>query len=167
MDEGDVTLWFYRNFRAKQQRILISGHWKTMGFSLPAALAAKLCVPDKQFVAIIGDGGFNMVIGDLLTAIQHQIKITLIVLNNKTLQMEKDKMKKSGYNQIGVDLRNPDYVLLARACGWEAYQIDNHVELEETLQKAFTGNQLALVDINTAHITYPDFQNKETMTGEY
>ncbi|MCH5586053.1 thiamine pyrophosphate-binding protein [Shimazuella sp. AN120528] len=158
LDEGDVTLWFYRNFRAKQQQVLISGHWRTMGFGLPAALAAKLCRPDKQVVAITGDGGLNMVLGDLLTAIQHRLKITLVVFNNKTLQMEEDKMKRSGLNRLGVDLVNPDYVALAKACGWEAYRADSHIELEETLQKALTGSQPTLVDVNTASITHPDFR---------
>src|SRR5690606_25151652 len=71
LDEGDSTLWFLRNFRAQHQQIVLSSCWRTMGFGLPAAMAAKCCMPRKQVICITGDGGLAMVLADLLTAARY------------------------------------------------------------------------------------------------
>ena len=59
--------------RQKEQTVLFSGYWRTMGFGLPAAMAAKLIKPEKQVVAIVGDGGLQMVLADLLTATRYEL----------------------------------------------------------------------------------------------
>lgn len=111
LDYGDSTLWFYRCFRADRQSVLVSEHWRTMGFGLPAAIAAKLCAPKRQVIAVVGDGGIEMTLADLLTGTRYKTGLTVVLFNNGTLQMERDKMMKSGYHQIGSDLTNPDFVL--------------------------------------------------------
>ncbi|KPD08211.1 pyruvate oxidase [Aneurinibacillus migulanus] len=156
LDTGDVTVWMNRNFRSQQQEMLFSGEWRTMGFGLPAALAAKLCMPEKQVVAIVGDGGLEMVLADLLTATRYNLQITVIVFNNGYLQMERDKMIVSGFNQEGTDLTNPDFVTLAQACSWNGYRIDSDTKLEEILQQALASNRPALVEVLTAPVVHPE-----------
>ncbi|MCH1625914.1 thiamine pyrophosphate-binding protein [Ferdinandcohnia quinoae] len=156
LDTGDVTVWFNRNFRSQGQTILFSGEWRTMGFGLPAALAAKLCNPEKQVIAIVGDGGIQMTLADLLTAIRYQLNITVIILNNHALQMERDKMIVSGNIQNGVDLTNPDFVKIAEACTWKGYNIKNISELEPTLAEALSKESPTLVSIETAPIVHPE-----------
>jgi pyruvate oxidase len=156
LDTGDVTVWMNRNFRSQQQDMLFSGDWRTMGFGLPAALAAKLCMPERQVVAVVGDGGLEMVLADLLTATRYALQITVVVFNNGYLQMERDKMAVSGYLQEGVKLTNPDFVKLAEACGWNGYRIDSDTRLEEVFQQALASNRPALVEVITAPVVHPE-----------
>ena len=157
LDYGDSTLWFYRNFRPAKQQVLLSSHWRTMGFSLPAAMAARLTSPERQVIAIAGDGGLEMVLAELLTASRYHLKVTLIVFNNGTLQMEKDKMVLKGLNQEGVTLTNPDFSLLAQACGWDGYRVEHSTKLEQVLQHALQSSKPALIDVYTEQRIHPDF----------
>ncbi|WP_010283722.1 thiamine pyrophosphate-binding protein [Bacillus timonensis] len=156
LDTGDVTVWFNRNFRSTKQQIIFSGEWRTMGFGLPAALAAKLCLPEKQVVAIVGDGGLEMTLADLLTAVRYNINITVVIFNNHALQMERDKMIASGSIQKDVDLTNPDFAKIAEACSWKGYSITEESALEETLNKALLHNGPTLVVVETAPIVHPE-----------
>jgi len=156
LDTGDVTVWFNRNFRSTKQQIIFSGEWRTMGFGLPAALSAKLCFPEKQVVAVVGDGGIEMTLADLLTAIRYNLNITVIIFNNHALQMERDKMIASGSVQKDVDLTNPDFVKIAEACSWKGYSIREDSELEATLKKALLHNGPVLIEVETAPIFHPE-----------
>ncbi|RHW34101.1 thiamine pyrophosphate-binding protein [Lysinibacillus yapensis] len=156
LDTGDNTVWTNRNFRQKDQSVLVSGYWRTMGFGLPAAMAAKLIEPEKQVVAIVGDGGLQMVLADLLTATRYELNITVVVLNNESLQMERDKLKVAKKKEVGVDLTNPDFVKLAEACGWKGLRADSDIELESVLEEALNTNAPTLVDISTAQVFFPE-----------
>ncbi|TLS35372.1 thiamine pyrophosphate-binding protein [Pseudalkalibacillus caeni] len=159
LDTGDVTVWMNRNFRPKQQFMLFSGDWRTMGYGLPAALAAKLCAPEKQVISVVGDGGLEMTLADLITAVRYKIDINIIVFNNQALQMERDKMIVDGLLQQGVDLTNPDFVKVAEACGLKGYKVETEAELEEILKLAISTNGPTLVDVDTAPIIHPETKN--------
>jgi pyruvate dehydrogenase (quinone)/pyruvate oxidase len=158
LDEGDSTLWFMRNFRAKRQRILQSSRWRTMGFGLPAAMAASLSNPEQPVLCITGDGGLAMVLADLLTAARYRLRVTVILFNNGALQMERNKMEKKGLVPEGTDITNPDFVRLAEACGWDAWRIRSADDLEQRLQAALTGSNPTLLDVPTAPIPFPQYQ---------
>jgi pyruvate oxidase len=159
LDEGDSTLWFMRNFRAQCELVLLSSNWRTMGFGLPAALAAKLCMPKKPVVCITGDGGLGMVLADLLTAARYQLQVTVIVLNNGALQMEVNKMVSKGFIPEGTELTNPDYIKLAEACGWDAYRVQSEDELDRLLKDVQMCQNPVLLDVPTANATYPNYSN--------
>lgn len=159
LDEGDSTLWFLRNFRAKCQQVLLSERWRTMGFGLSAAIAAKLSSPEKQVICITGDGGLEMVMADLLTAVRYNLQITVVVFNNGTLQMERDKMFMKGLQPEGTMLTNPDFAKVAEACGWNSYRIETFEQLEAAFQQSLPGNKPALLDVLTANIPHPDFKS--------
>lgn len=159
LDEGDHTLWFMRNFRAQCEHVLLSINWRTMGFGLPAALAAKLCKPNMHVICITGDGGLAMVLADLLTAVKYQLQITVIVLNNGTLQMEKNKMALKGLVQEGTALTNPDFIKLAEACGWNAYRIQSKDDLDKLLKTAQMSPKPVLLDVPTAQAVYSNYLN--------
>lgn len=156
IDTGDVTVWMNRNFRQTKQHTLFSGYWRTMGFGLPAAIAAKMEKPEKQVVAIVGDGGLEMVLADLLTATRYNIDITVIVFNNGSLQMESDKIQAAGLKEIGTKLTNPDFVKVAEACGWTAFRVNNEGELESVIQNAIATTGPSFVDIPTAQAFFPE-----------
>ncbi|KQX56584.1 thiamine pyrophosphate-binding protein [Paenibacillus sp. Root444D2] len=159
LDEGDSTLWFLRNFRANHQHVLLSNQWRTMGFGLPAAMAAKLCWPEKQVVCITGDGGLAMVLADLLTATRYGLPITVVVFNNGTLQMERDKMFMKGFQPEGTQLTHLDFATVAEASGWNAYRIETIEQLEEALKHSRTSSIPVLLDVFTAKIPHPDFKS--------
>lgn len=156
LDVGDVTVWMNRNFRQSRQSILFSGYWRSMGFGLPAAITAKLEQPEKQVIAVVGDGGIQMTLADLLTATRYHLDITVIVFNNGALQMESDKMQVLGAREEGTQLTNPDFVQVAEACGWTGFRIDTDKDLESTLERAIHSVGPTLVDIQTAQAFFPE-----------
>lgn len=158
LDEGDSTLWFLRNFRARHQQVLLSSRWRTMGFGLPAALSAKLCYPQKEVICITGDGGLGMVLADLLTAARYGLAITVIVFQNGNLQMEQDKMFMKGLRPKGTLLTNPDFAKAAEACGWHSQQIKSTDQLKEALKQSKISDKPVLLNVFTANIPHPDNQ---------
>lgn len=160
VDTGDHTLWFNRSFRAVNQKILYSGKWRTMGYALPAALAAKLVHPDRQVIAIIGDGGFAMSMMELVTAVTYDLAITILVLNNHSLAMEKHHMMLEGFQPFGVDLVNPNFAQLAQSCGITGLEVRQAEELLPKLQQAMAVDKPVLVDIHTSCLMPPLLEKK-------
>jgi pyruvate oxidase len=155
IDTGDHTIWFNRIFRAKQQQVLYSGKWRTMGFGLPAAISAKLNYPEKQVVALVGDGCFSMTMMELSTAVRYGVPITVVIVNNQSLAMEKNKMLVSGMQPFGVDLTNPNFADLARSFGVEGIRVEQEDELVPALQEAYRLNQPVVLDVLTSDIMPP------------
>ncbi|WP_240545890.1 thiamine pyrophosphate-binding protein [Paenibacillus artemisiicola] len=159
LDEGDAALWFLRGFRARKQRVLLSNRFRTMGFGLPAAIAAKLSRPEKQVVCLTGDGGLGMVMADLLTAARYRLAIGVIVFRNDSLQMERDKTAQQGLRPEGTELTNPDFVRVAEACGWAARRVESPRQLEEALAHYLGGSRPFLLEAVTARVPFPEFQS--------
>lgn len=155
LDTGDHTLWFNRNFRAKQQSVLFSGKWRTMGYALPSAIAAKMIYPDKQVVAIVGDGGMSMTMLELLTAVKHNISLTVIVVNNQTLALEKHKMIKEGSQPFGVDLTNPHFAQAAQSFGALGKRVHTQQELSATLEETKNENLPVCIEVMTTDEMIP------------
>lgn len=149
LDTGEHTLWFNRAFRAVRQTPLFSGKWRTMGFGLPAAIAAKLACPDRQVVCVTGDGGLQMNLAELMTAVEQGVSFPLIVINNGTLGLEEVKMAQGGLHPFGVKLHNPDFVLWAQACGVRGLPVRTVSDLRTSLQEALSSKQLTLLDVRT------------------
>ena len=99
-----------------------------------------------------------MVLADLLTATRYELNITVVVLNNESLQMERDKLKAANKKEVGVDLTNPDFVKLAESCGWKGLRATSDNELESVLEEALNTNAPTLVDISTAQVFFPETQ---------
>ena len=76
-----------------------------------------------------------MVLADLLTATRYELNITVVVLNNESLQMERDKLKAANKKEVGVDLTNPDFVKLAEACGWKGLRATSDTKLNRCWKK--------------------------------
>jgi pyruvate oxidase len=149
VDVGDNSFWFGRNFVMKQQTLLMSGYLATMGFGLPAAIAAKLAAPDKQVVCITGDGGFAQVMGEFMTAVQHDLNIIVVILNNKELAMISMEQKIEGYPKFATELDNPNFVDYAVSCGGCGFTVHEPGELKAALEHAITVKKPVIVDIAT------------------
>ena len=150
LDVGDHAIWFGKLFRPRRQEVVVSGKWRTMGFGLPAAIAVAAAGPGRQVVALVGDGGLAMTLGELATAVQYKLALTVIVCNNSMLATEKNRMLVSNLRTLGVDLHNPDFAALARACGAEGYTARTPGEVAELLPQALAAGKPALLDVLTA-----------------
>lgn len=147
LDTGDHTLWFNRIFQPKSQEILLSGRWRTLGFGLPAAMAAKRVYDDRQVVALVGDGGLVTTMADLITAVRYGWPITVIVMNNGSFAMEKNRMKSAGLDPASTELVNPDFAALAECFGGEGYFVEEADQLEPVFRRALSSDRLSLVDV--------------------
>jgi pyruvate oxidase/acetolactate synthase-1/2/3 large subunit len=148
-DVGDNTLWFARNFIATDQEILISGYVGSMGFGLPAALAAQLAYPARQVVCTAGDGGFTMVMGDFATAVAYDLPITVLVLDNAKLAMIEHEQDAAGVPHFATNLQKIDFARFADACGGEGFVVDSPKDLYGAFRDALSVKRAALVDVVT------------------
>ncbi|HUK93279.1 MAG TPA: thiamine pyrophosphate-dependent enzyme, partial [Methanomicrobiales archaeon] len=136
IDVGENGWWFGRNFRMERQRFLMSGYLATMGFSLPAAIAAKLARPEKKVFCITGDGGFAMGMAELVTAVKYHLPMVVVVLNNRELGMIRVEQQMEHYQNFGTELLNPDFAAYADACGGRGIRVTRPGELEPAIRKA-------------------------------
>lgn len=156
LDTGDHTLWFNRLFQASiNQNILVSGRWRTLGFALPAAIAAQLEFPNRQVVAVVGDGGVVQTLMEFQTAVEHHLPLVVIILNNGSYAMEKNRMEQSGLNTLGSRLVNPDFAMIAQACGGVGFKVETAEELEICLREALQKRMPTIIDVLTADALVP------------
>lgn len=156
VDTGDHTLWFNRIFQAKpRQDILISGRWRTLGWALPAALAAKLDQPHRQAVALAGDGGAVQTLLELHTAVKQRAPVVLIIMNNGAYAMEKNRMQAAGLSTLGSELGGLDFVKLAEGFGADGYRAATVEELAASLEQALEGGRAALIDVRISAPVVP------------
>lgn len=141
-DVGLNQIWSAHCFSAEiDRKFLTSGGLGTMGYSMPAAIGAKISKPNATVVSIMGDGGIQMLLGELAVIAEHDLGVKLVVFNNSKLGMVKElQLNKYGNkNYYGVDINfNPDFMKLADAYGIESMQISKEKEIElavETLLK--------------------------------
>jgi len=150
LDVGENGWWFGRNFQMKKtQKMVMSGSLASMGFGLPAAMAAQITYPEKQVVCITGDGGFSMVMGDFLTAVKYNLPITVFVFNNNQLGMIQQEQKVEGYPNWQTDLLNCNFASFAEICGGVGLKVTNPSDLSDEVEKALSINKPVIVDIHT------------------
>jgi pyruvate oxidase len=149
IDVGDNSFWFGRNFVMHRQTLLMSGYLATMGFGLPSAIAAKLAMPDKQVVCVTGDGGFAQVMGDFSTAVEHDLDIIVVILNNNELAMISMEQKIEGYPEFATELENPDFAEYAVSCGGVGFKVTEPKGLKTALEEAIAAKKPAIVDVVT------------------
>lgn len=147
LDTGDHTVWFNRSFGTDSQDILFSGTWRTLGFGVPAANAAQLLFPAKQVIAIVGDGGFAMNLSELSTTMKYKLPIKILVLNNSSYAMEKNKMEYMGLNPYGNELYNPEFSKIAEAFGIKGICVEQPEQLQQALQKMLDTPGPALLEV--------------------
>ncbi len=155
LDIGSFMHWFDRSFQTDSQTVLISSEWRSMGAGLPAAIGAKIALPERQVVCLTGDGGMLMSMGELATAVRYNLAVTIIVFNNRGYILEKQKMQAEGFNPFGYELKVPDFARCAEACGAKGIEVENPDKLDEVLAEALNYNQPVLVDVTVSDVPLP------------
>ena len=149
-DTGMCNVWSSRYIRATKDRRLIGSFTHgSMANALPQAIGAQCCYPGRQVIAMCGDGGFAMLMGDLLTITQYNLPIKIVVFNNSALGMIKLEMAVGGFPDYQTDLKNPNFAKLAEAVGMMGVRIENPADVSSGLEKALQHSGPALIDVVT------------------
>ena len=138
-DCGTVTTWAARHV-AMRDRMLFScsGSLATMANSLPYAIAAAVAFPGRQVVAIVGDGGFTMLMGELATIAKYKLPIKILLIKNDSFgHIKWEQLAMEGNPSFGIDLQPIDFPAVARACGIASYRLDDPAKANTTMRDAF------------------------------
>ncbi|KGD73531.1 pyruvate dehydrogenase [Tatumella morbirosei] len=150
-DVGTPTVWAARYLKMNgKRRLLGSFNHGSMANAMPQAMGAQTVDRSRQVVALCGDGGFAMLMGDLLSIAQHKLPVKLIIFNNSVLGFVAMEMKAGGFLTDGTELDNPDFAAIAAACNIKGIHVEKASELPEALQQAFAHPGPVLVDVTTA-----------------
>lgn len=159
-DVGQNQIWAVGSFNVLEGRFLTSGGMGTMGCAIPAAMGAKIACPEKQVIAVCGDGSFQMSMMELATLRQHRIPVKILVFANQRLGMvaEYQREYESGETAVSLD-GSPDFVKLAEAYGIPGRRIDREEEIAGALDALLEaeGSFLLEVRVDPEEPTLPSF----------
>jgi thiamine pyrophosphate-dependent acetolactate synthase large subunit-like protein len=119
----------------------------TLGYALPAAIGARLGAPERAVVALVGDGGLLFTVQELATAVELGLPLVILLWNNDGLGQIRDGMNEQGIPEIGVNPRNPDYQMLARAFGCQAARPNSLDAFAAAVEKAVQANVPTLIEV--------------------
>ena len=148
-DVGQNQIWSCRNYQMRDGSFLTSGGMGTMGYSIPAAMGAKLGCPDRQAVAVCGDGSFQMSMCELATMRQHGAAAKVVVMKNGFLGMVREYQTKTYNNRFSVvDLSgSPDLSKIAEAYGIPFIRVTNMREADEAIDRFLEKDETVLMEI--------------------
>jgi acetolactate synthase-1/2/3 large subunit len=146
-DVGAHKIWMARMYPCYHANTcIISNGFSSMGIAVPGAVAAKLIYPNRQIVAVTGDGGFLMNSQELETATRLGTPFVVLILSDKTYGLIKWKQIDHFGRPAFVDFTNPDFVRYAESFGAKGYRIETVSELVPTLKTALNENIIAIID---------------------
>ncbi|MBK1698453.1 thiamine pyrophosphate-binding protein [Rhodovibrio salinarum] len=147
---GNYAAWLHRYYRYRSYRSQLAPTSGSMGYGVPAAVAAKLAAPDRPVIAFAGDGCFQMTGQELGTAMQYGAGIVVIVVNNSsyaTIRMHQERQYP--HRVTGTDLRNPDFAALARAYGAHGELVSDQASFAPAVERALNAGGPALIEVRT------------------
>ncbi|PWW32167.1 pyruvate oxidase [Cytobacillus oceanisediminis] len=147
VDVGNVTVWMARHFKMKNQKFITSGWLATLGCGLPGAIAGRIAYPHKQVFAVCGDGGFQMMMNDFVTAVKYDLPLVCIVFNNHKIAMIKFEQEVMGNAEFGTNLQNPDFARYADICGGIGYRVEHPDDILPALEKAVSHRKPCIIDV--------------------
>jgi len=147
-DGGSPQVWLLRHVAARgQRRFLISLLHGTMANAYPQAMGAAAAYPGRQVIAMCGDGGMTMLMGDLLTLVQEKLPVKLLIFNNGSLGFVEMEQRVEGLLDSYTELQNPDFAALARTCGLSGWRAENADDLESAMTAWLAAEGPALLDV--------------------
>jgi pyruvate dehydrogenase (quinone) len=147
------TVWLSRFVTMRGTRRLVGSYnLGSMANAMPQALGAQALDRSREVVAFCGDGGLTMLLGDLVTAVSHDLPVRLVVFDNGRLGMVKLEQEQGGLPEFGTVLHNPDLAAVARAMGLHAVRVEEPDGLEDAVRAAFAHEGPVLLDV----VTNPD-----------
>lgn len=148
-DVGTPTVWAARYLSMNgQRRFLGSFNHGSMANALSQAIGAQITYPKRQVVALCGDGGFSMLMGDVLTLVQHQLPVKVIIFNNGALGFVEMEMHVAGMLDYATSLVNPNFAALAESVGIKGIKVDSAETLSTDLYMALAHDGPVIMDVN-------------------
>ena len=150
-DVGTPTIWAARYLAMNGRRRLV-GSWVhgSMANAMAHAIGVQASQPARQVISMSGDGGFAMLMGDLITLTQMKLPVKVVIFNNGVLGFVALEMKASGFIETGTDLQNPDFAAMARAMGIHAIRVEDPGELAAAIGDVLSHDGPAVLDVVTA-----------------
>jgi len=145
---GNFAAWLHRFFEVKGRDTQLAPTSGAMGYGVPAAIAAKLRYPARAVIAFVGDGDFMMTSHELATAVQYGAAIVVVIVNNgmlATIRMHQERAYPG--RVIGTDLRNPDFVALARAYGAGGTRVERTGQFAPALEQALSAGVPSVIEL--------------------
>ena len=147
-DVGTPVIWTARHLKTNGKcRILGSYNHGSMANAMMHAIGAQNACPNRQVISLSGDGGFTMMMGEMLTLKQLNLPVKIFVFNNEELSFIAMEMKASGYLDYATDFVNPDFGKLAEAAGIKGVSIQNSSEVDEKIMEALNHNGPVIVNV--------------------
>ncbi|UOQ78209.1 ubiquinone-dependent pyruvate dehydrogenase [Hymenobacter sp. 5516J-16] len=167
-DVGTPTIWAARYLRMNGQRRLVgSFNHGSMANAMPQALGAQLAFPGRQVIALAGDGGFAMLMGELLTLRQLKTPVKVVIYNNNSLGFVELEMKAAGILEYGTELENPNFAALAEAAGVRGIRVADPADLPGAIAEMLAHPGPVVLDavVKRAELSMPPTIQKEQMMG--
>ncbi|MEM8852306.1 MAG: thiamine pyrophosphate-dependent enzyme [Pseudomonadota bacterium] len=147
-DTGTSTAWTARHLTVKEgQRFTLSSGLGSMAFSMAGAIGAQLAFPDRRVIAILGDGAFAMLMADFVTAVRYELPIICVVLNNHKLGFIALEQESKGFPEHAIDLVNPDFVAVAKACGGHGIAVENPGKIAGAMAEALEAGVATVISV--------------------
>jgi pyruvate dehydrogenase (quinone) len=167
-DVGLPTVWAARYLAMNGRRRLLGSFWHgSMANALAQAIGAQAAAPGRQVVSLSGDGGFTMLMGDLLSLVQLKLPVKLVVYNNGALGFIELEQKSTGFLDFGTDFTNPNFAAMAEAVGIKGIRIERPEEVETKIAEAMRHPGPVLIDavVNRMELAMPPKVTAEMATG--
>jgi pyruvate dehydrogenase (quinone) len=150
-DVGTPTIWAARYLMMNgKRRLLGSFNHGSMANALPQAIGVQASHPGRQVITMSGDGGFSMLMGDVLTLKQHELPVKVIVFKNDALAFVELEMKANGFVNFATDLHNPDFTKIAEGAGLLGLRAETPDQVEPAIAQALKHDGPALVEVQVA-----------------
>jgi len=148
LDNGIYKLWYARNYKAyKPNTVLLDNALASMGAGLPSAMMAAFLYPDRRVMAICGDGGFMMNSQEIETAVRLKLNLVVTILNDSAYGMIRWKQAGFGFEDYGLEFKNPDFIQYAQSYGAIGHRVKSADELIPIFEKAFNAGGVHLIDL--------------------
>jgi pyruvate dehydrogenase (quinone) len=149
-DVGEPTVWSARYLKMNGKRRLLGSFLHgSMANAMPQAIGAQVTYPTRQVISMSGDGGFAMLMGDLLTIRQLKLPIKIVIFNNGLLGFVDIEMKASGFLPTGTRLENPNFADMAKVMGFYGVRVEEPADLAGAMEAAFRHDGPAVIDVLT------------------
>jgi pyruvate dehydrogenase (quinone) len=167
-DVGSPTVWAARYLAMNGKRRLVGSFWHgSMANAMAHSIGAQKAFPKRQVISLSGDGGFTMLMGDLLTLVQVGLPIKVVVFNNGALGFIELEQKASGFLPSGTDLKNPNFAAMAETIGMRGIRIEHPSQIKDGIVAALEHDGPVLVDavVNRSELAMPPAVTVEMAKG--
>ena len=167
-DVGLPTVWAARYLAMNGRRRLIGSFWHgSMANALSQAIGAQATLPDRQVISLSGDGGFSMLMGDILSLVQLRLPIKVVVFNNGALGFIELEQKSTGFLDFGTEFKNPNFASMAEAIGIRGVRLETTADVEPGIREALAYDGPVLIDavVNRQELAVPPKVTAEMAKG--